>query len=156
MYGQIGAVPGSYAAVFADISKGSHGTCSSCTAKAGYDQLTGLGTPNASALLTALSAASSTAVIAPKLQAPVITATALTGVAGKALSGAFSVADPAGYAMSVSISGVPSGMKLSLSGQAVSVSWASPLTGKYTLSVTATNGAGLSTQASVPVTINAK
>ncbi len=159
LYGQIGAVPGSYAAAFADITKGSHGSCASCTARAGYDQLTGLGTPNVSALLTALSGASTTTaapVAAPKLQAPVITTTPLTGLAGKPLSGSFSVADPAGYAMSVSITGVPAGMKLSLSGTTVTISWASPATGKYTLNVTAQSSAGLASQATLPVTINAK
>ena len=167
LYNQIAAVPGSYAAVFADITSGSHGTCAACTARAGYDQLTGLGTPNASALWTALSGASVTAPVvtpaptpapapASKLQAPVITTTALTGVASKALAGSLSVSDPAGYALSISISGVPSGMRLSVSGQTLLINWASPVTGKYTLSVTAQNSAGQSSQATMPITINAK
>jgi len=40
---------------FHDVSTGTNGTCGSlCTAKAGYDYVTGLGTPKASALIPAL------------------------------------------------------------------------------------------------------
>jgi len=163
LYGQVAATPGGYAAAFADIKTGSHGTCSTCTAKAGYDQLTGLGTPNGSALLTALSGATVTAPVVtptptpvPKAQAPIISTSALTGVAGKALTGSFTVSDPAALAMAITISGVPSGMKLSISGSTLLISWASPVTGKYTLSVSALNAAGLTSTGSVPVTINAK
>eukprot|EP01133_Synstelium_polycarpum_P023273 gene23273-27911_t len=51
LYGQIAAVPGTYASNFADITQGSNGSCSVCTARVGYDPLGGLGTPNAKSLL---------------------------------------------------------------------------------------------------------
>ncbi len=35
-----------YAKGFLDVTSGTHGTCSTCSAKTGFDQLTGLGTPN--------------------------------------------------------------------------------------------------------------
>ena len=57
LYGQVGAVPGNYASGFADITLGSHGTCGTCSARVGYDQLTGLGTPNAINLINLLSGA---------------------------------------------------------------------------------------------------
>ena len=50
LYGQLGSVPGTYAATFADITKGSDGSCNTCTARVGYDPLSGLGTPNSGSL----------------------------------------------------------------------------------------------------------
>lgn len=54
LYGQIASVPGNYASAFADITKGANGTCATCSAKVGYDSVTGLGTPNFASLLSAL------------------------------------------------------------------------------------------------------
>jgi hypothetical protein len=54
LYQAIAAVPGTYAASFADVIVGTHGTCASCAAVAGFDTATGLGTPNVAGLLTAL------------------------------------------------------------------------------------------------------
>ena len=54
LYGQIASVPGNYASGFADITKGANGTCALCSAKSGYDTVTGLGTPNFASLLSAL------------------------------------------------------------------------------------------------------
>jgi hypothetical protein len=237
LYGQIGAVPGTYASAFADITKGANGTCATCAAKAGYDQPTGLGTPNATALLSALSGAGAGAVAtAPMVtpatvngkvgtplafavnvtssgpvslslsntpagmtissagvvnwaspvagsyavtvtatntvgglsgkgiytvviaapQPPTITAIALSGVAGKSLSGTITFADPGGYALMVTITGIPVGITLKLSGQTLLVNWPSPVAGKYTLNVTAKDSAGLTAQATVPITIAAK
>jgi subtilase family serine protease len=56
LYGNF--VPGSaaWAQNFNDVNVGSNGTCSGCKAIIGYDSPTGLGTPKALALLTALNA----------------------------------------------------------------------------------------------------
>jgi subtilase family serine protease len=236
LYGQIGAVPGTYASAFADITSGTNGACAICTATVGYDALTGLGTPNATSLLSALlgSTAVSTApviasatvsgkagvalaftvsataanpvsyalsgapsgmtiasngvlswanpvagsyavtvtakdsktalsgqgvvtvVIASASQTPVIKASALSGVAGKALTGSISVSDPGGYAMAVTITGLPSGVLLSVSGQTITFYWAKPIKGSYALNISVRDAIGLTAQASVPITIAAQ
>jgi len=237
LYAQISSVPGNYASAFADINSGRHGSCVLCTAKAGYDQLTGLGTPNASGLLNLLAgtgtvAAAPTAPVvasaslggapgtallytvavnaanpvsyslsgAPSGLAisaaglvswakpvagsysvtvkvtdsrtglsgqgvltlqitkpgPVITASAMTGVAGKALSGNFSITNASPGALSVSISGVPAGMAFSVSGLVFTARWPSPATGSYSLKVRVIDGAGYSATTTVPVVIKAK
>jgi subtilase family serine protease len=51
LYRDVAAVPGRYAAGFLDVTRGSDGACASCSAGPGYDAPTGLGTPNATALL---------------------------------------------------------------------------------------------------------
>jgi hypothetical protein len=56
LYGQVGAVPGRYAAAFNDVATGRNGTCLVCTAAHGYDLPTGLGTPNADDLLVQFAA----------------------------------------------------------------------------------------------------
>ena len=91
-----------------------------------------------------------------KVAAPVITASALTGVAGKPLSGSIRFTDASGTGLAVSISGVPMGMGFGVSGSTLLISWPRPVTGRYSLTVVARNGAGQSTQVSVPITINAK
>ena len=237
LYGQIGAVPGNYASAFADITQGRHGSCGLCTAKAGYDELTGLGTPNIGNLLALLTGATAPAAapVAPSVASaslngqpgvalnhtlavtapnavtytlsgapsgmaisssglvswaspvvgsysvtvqatdsktglsgrgvltigiakagPVITAGNLTGVAGKALSGSFSISDATSSSMSISISGVPAGMGFSVSGQSFTATWPKPVTGNYLLKVQVVDAAGLSAVASIPVNITAK
>ncbi len=237
LYGQIGAVPGNYAAGFADVTSGRHGTCTLCVAKAGYDELTGLGTPNVSSLLTQLSGLSAavTAPVAPSVTAatvtgqpgvaltfnvavsstnaviyaltgapsgmsistagviswtspvagtynvtvkatdtktglsgqavvtvnivkagPVISYSPMTGVAGKALTGSFSITDATASPTSIAITGVPAGMGFSISGLTVTAKWGSPVTGNYTLKVTVGDSAGMSSSVSIPVTITAK
>jgi hypothetical protein len=91
-----------------------------------------------------------------KVAAPVITASALTGVAGKPLSGSISFADASGTGLAVTISGVPMGMGFGVSGSTLRISWPKPVTGKYSLTVVARNGAGLSSKLSVPITITAR
>ena len=53
LYG-VGANTANYRSSFLDISAGSNGSCSTCGAIAGYDLVTGLGTPHATGLVTAL------------------------------------------------------------------------------------------------------
>ena len=234
LYGSFASVPGTYAATFADITTGRHGTCSTCTAKAGYDAMTGLGTPNASYLLsglangtvpmapptlsgatitgkvgTALSfnvnasagnalvyslagapagmtisstgqvgwatpvvgtyaftvtvrdsktGQAASAVFAAQIvkSGPTITAPSLTGVAGKAMTGTITISDPGATSLTMTVSGAPGGMKFSTSGLNLVTSWASPVTGSYSLKLTVVDNAGLSATAAVPITITAK
>ncbi len=148
LYGQIATVPGSYASAFADITRGTDGTCATCIAKAGYDPLSGLGTPNVAALLSALSGASATA---PVVTAPVVTGAAISGAVGTALSFTASVAAP--NAVTYALSGAPAGMAISATGV---VTWPTPLAGSYAVTVSAKDSAtGLSGQGLYSVTIAA-
>jgi subtilase family serine protease len=52
------ATPQLAAASFLDVASGADGSCAACVATAGYDTPTGLGTPNAAALLPVLAGAS--------------------------------------------------------------------------------------------------
>jgi subtilase family serine protease len=143
LYGQIGAVPGAYASAFADITQGSNGSCSTCAAKAGYDPLSGLGTPNASALLSTLAGAGNA------VQAPVVSSAAIGGKVGTALS--FTVSATAPNPVTYSLSGAPAGMAISTAGL---VSWAKPVAGVYAVTAIAKDSlTGLSGQGLYTVTI---
>ena len=120
LYGQIGAVPMNYASAFADITTGTNGTCATCVAKAGYDSLAGLGTPNVTSLLQILSGAA----VSPS--APVVTGAAIAGKVGTALS--FTAASNATNAVTWSLAGAPAGMTINVAGV---VTWATPLVGTY-------------------------
>ena len=87
---------------------------------------------------------------------PTITAAAMTGVAGKPMSGTIAIADPGATSLSISISGVPLGMSFSMSGLTLTANWAAPVTGSYTLQVSVVDQAGLTAKASIPVTITAR
>jgi len=234
LYGALASVPGTYAASFADITTGRNGSCSSCAAKAGYDAMTGLGTPYAAGLLAGLTGATAPAtaptltggVVSGKVGSaltfnvnasggsalvytlsgapagmtisgagqvswatpvlgsqaitvtardsktglsasavftvqivrpgPSITATALTGVAGKTMTGTITISDPGATSLSISVSGVPGGMKFSTSGLNLVANWASPVTGSYSLKVTVVDNLGLGTSATLPINITAK
>ncbi len=145
LYGQIAAVPGTYASAFADITKGSNGACATCTAKAGYDALSGLGTPNVASLVSALSGA--TLPVTP----PVVTPASISGTVGTALSFTASVTAP--NTVTFSLSGAPSGMTVNAAG---AVTWAAPVAGVYPVTVTAKDTkTGLSGQGLYTVTIAA-
>jgi len=139
LYTQIATVPGTYAGAFADITSGSNGTCASCSAKTGYDASTGLGTPNAGALLNTLSGLT-------VQTAPVVTAATINGKAGTALT--FTASVKATNAVTYSLSGAPSGMTIAGTGV---VSWAAPVAGTYSVTITAKdsvnglNGSGVYT-----------
>lgn len=126
LYGQVGAVPTNYASGFADIRSGSHGTCATCSARIGYDQLSGLGTPNGSTLVSLLSGAS-----AP-VAAPVVTPASISGTVGTALT--FTAAVTAPNPVTLSLSGAPSGMSIGATGV---VSWPTPVAGTYAVTVVA-------------------
>ncbi|MFZ6674594.1 putative Ig domain-containing protein [Undibacterium sp. Xuan67W] len=144
LYGQIATVPGTYANAFADITKGSDGTCTTCTAKTGYDQLTGLGTPNVTGLLSRLTGTVTAA-------APVVTPATITGQVGNALS--FTVSATSANSLSYSLTGAPSGMSIN---STAAVTWTTPVTGTYSVTVTATDTkSGLSGKGVYTVTIAA-
>ena len=125
LYGQISTVPGTYASAFSDITKGSDGTCALCTAKVGYDPLTGLGTPNVAGLLTSLSGTT-------VATAPVVTPATINITVGTALSFTASVTAP--NPVTYTLTGAPSGMAVSTTGI---VTWATPVIGTYQVTVTA-------------------
>ncbi|MYM80797.1 peptidase S53 [Duganella sp. FT50W] len=125
LYTNISTVAGTYASVFKDITSGRHGSCAACGGETGYDQATGLGTPNGGALLSALSGLTVQA-------APVVTAATISGKAGAALS--FTAPVTASNAVTYALTGAPSGM--SISGAGV-VTWATPVAGTYGVTITA-------------------
>jgi subtilase family serine protease len=146
LYGQIATVPGTYASTFADIKTGAHGGCATCTATAGYDQLTGLGTPQVGSLLNVLSGASAASM------PPVVTPATISGKVGTALS--FTVSVTAPNAVTYALSGAPAGMAISATG---AVTWAKPVAGTYTVTVTAKDSkTGLSGQGKYTVVIAAQ
>ena len=158
LYTGIATVASTYATDFLDVTLGGDGTCSSCYAKSGYDLPTGLGTPNVAALLNSLST-SQVPVAAPSpptvATGPTITASSLVGTAGKRLTGSISFADSTSNSFSITISGVPSGMSFTPASNsaALNVAWPSPVTGSYTLTVSAKDGNGLTGTLKVPVVI---
>lgn len=146
LYGQIATVPGTYAGAFADITSGSNGTCATCKAGAGYDRLTGLGTPNATSLLGTLSGSTVAAT------APVVTPASISGQVGKALS--FTAAATAPNPLSFSLSGAPAGMTINASTGVVG--WPTPVAGSYAVTVVAKDSkTALSGQAVYSVSIAA-
>lgn len=145
LYQQVASVPGNYASAFGDISKGANGTCASCAAKAGYDTPTGLGSPNATSLLSLASGA------AIASTAPVLTPATISGQVGTPLS--FTVSAQAANPLSFSLSGAPAGMSIAANG---TVSWPTPVAGSYAVTASAKDSkTGLSGQAVYTVTITA-
>jgi hypothetical protein len=136
IYGQIGAVPGTYASAFADIIEGTNGSCASCAAQTGFDTATGLGTPNATSLIAALATSAAPAV------APVVNSASVGGIAGTALS--FGTTVSAGNPVTFALAGAPAGLSINAAG---TISWPSPLVGAYAVTVTAVDSStGLSGQ----------
>ena len=125
IYQQIGAVPTQYSTAFKDVTSGSNGSCGTCAAKAGYDTPTGWGTPNGSAMITALSGATvssttgtATTPTPPAGSAPKLTTTSLTGTVRSAFSATIGYSAPGATSLSITISGVPSGMAFTASASA--------------------------------------
>lgn len=83
---------------------------------------------------------------------PVITlAPDARGAAGTALSVPVSASDPEGGAVTLTLSGAPAGMALSNG----AIRWASPITGRYTVTVTATDPDGGRAQATSTIQVTA-
>lgn len=136
LYAGIAGVPGNYAAAFADIQSGSNGTCTICTAKIGYDGLTGIGTPNVDKMVNLLSPGGS--------YVPIVSSGTISARAGVALQ--FKATVTSAAPVTWSLSAAPSGMNIDSSGN---VSWTSPVVGSYTVNVqardTATGAIGTGT-----------
>ncbi|MBN3781027.1 peptidase S53 [Burkholderia sp. Ac-20345] len=143
LYGRIATSSTLFASAFDDITVGNDGACPTCSAHAGYDQPSGLGTPNVTSLLSAISTTSE--------QAPVVSPVSVKGIAGSTLS--FSIAATAPEAVTWSLSNAPYGMTINSSGQ---VTWPQPVSGSYAVTATATaTMSGLSGSAMANVTISA-
>ncbi|WP_426086793.1 putative Ig domain-containing protein [Janthinobacterium sp. PSPC1-1] len=87
---------------------------------------------------------------------PTISAAAMTGVAGKAMSGSIVLTAPGATSLRISIDGAPLGMQFSMSGLTITAYWPQPVAGSYTLKVVALDNNGLTAQLNVPVTVTAK
>jgi hypothetical protein len=85
---------------------------------------------------------------------PQIAFTAITGTHGKAVSGIITVSDSKATSLSMTISGVPQGMSFKSSGLTTTLTWPSPVTGKYVLTIKVEDSAQLTSTATLPITIN--
>lgn len=142
LYG-LGLQAASYTSAFLDVTKGSDGSCTTCYAGVGYDLPSGLGSPNAQSLLTALSAQ-------PAAVAPVVTSATVSGKAGTTLSFAITASDA--QPLTYSLIGAPSGM--SVNATTGIVTWNTPNVGSYSITAQATDAHdGLSGQGKLTVTI---
>jgi hypothetical protein len=141
LYTTIASVPGRYASGFNDVSAGANGACALCASGTGFDQATGLGTPNATALWGLMVGSA-----APPLPA------ALPDVAvGTAFQVQWATTDTTdGSTLSYAASGVPAGMTVSSTGK---VSGSIATAGSYSFSVTVQSSSG--GQASGTVSIKA-
>jgi subtilase family serine protease len=125
-----------YVSAFYDITRGSDGSCRGCFAEIGYDQPSGIGTPNVTNLFSELVAAPApVAPIVPTIkpaQAPVVSSATVTGWGGTALTYAVSVTDS--NPVTFTLNGAPTAMTLSTAGI---LSWPAPVTGTSSVTVTA-------------------
>jgi subtilase family serine protease len=103
---------------------------------------------------TGLSGKATTTLTVPPA-GPVVAATSLTGVAGEAFKGSVTITDASSTSVSVTVSGVPSGMNISSSTGVLTFAWAAPVTGSYTLHLTVTDSKNLTGSGSIPLVITA-
>jgi hypothetical protein len=87
---------------------------------------------------------------------PQISFAPMSAVAGKALLGSISVADPGAVSVSATVSGVPTGKKLFVRGMSLSASWAKPVVGSYPIRVTVVDESGHTATATVPLVVTAQ
>lgn len=132
LYGAIATAPGSYAAVFADVTSGSTGTCATCRAKTGYDELTGLGTPNAVALWSALGGGGPRA--AALGNGPVVRDAVADANAGIGFRYAVAAVQP--HPLRWTLVSAPAGVTLDGSGH---LAWARPVAGRQDIVVRGTD-----------------
>ncbi|WP_189356211.1 S53 family peptidase [Undibacterium squillarum] len=133
-----------YAKGFLDVTSGTHGTCGTCSAKTGFDQLTGLGTPNVTNLVTLLNDGGTVA-------APIVNGAAISGTTGTPLT--FTASVSAVNPVTYSLTGAPAGMTITTAGV---VSWSTPVAGTYSVTVKATDTkTGLTGQGVYTVTVKA-
>ncbi len=150
LYGSVGASASLYSAAFLDIKTGSDGTCPTCSATTGYDLPTGLGTPNATSVVSALVSGTASQPVSPGPTAPVVTSASVSGVTGTPLS--FTVKVVNTNPVSFSLMNAPAGMVISSSGN---VSWPAPVAGQYSITVKATDTqSGLTGSGTLTLTIS--
>jgi len=142
LYTSIAAVPGTYAATMGDVIDGTNGTCATCRAGTGFDEATGLGTPNATQLVALLSGTS--VPLATTSAAPTVPGGSFTGKVGTALSQSLNVTAPSGTTISYALTGAPSGLTVDATG---TLKWATPVAGSYSFSAKASTAAGASASA---------
>jgi hypothetical protein len=138
LYQAIAASPAPHAASFTDIVDGRDGACASCAAAAGYDTVTGWGTPNAGVLLAALASDAADGV------APVVPGGAFSARTDGAFTASLNVVAPAGVTTSYALAGAPAGLAVDTSGR---LHWPSPVAGSYAFTASATTSLGLSASA---------
>ncbi|GAA2052509.1 hypothetical protein GCM10009839_69950 [Catenulispora yoronensis] len=115
-----------------DVTSGNNGSCSPsyfCTAAAGYDGPTGLGTPNGLTAFTSGGTSSETVTVTNP--------GSLSGVVGTAVSKQISATDSAGKALTYSATGLPAGLSISSSGL---ISGTPTTAGTSSVTVTASSG----------------
>jgi hypothetical protein len=142
---ELGLHAASYAGAFLDVTTGSDGTCATCYAGVGYDLPSGLGSPNVTALLAALSGRTATG-------APVVTSATVSGNVESALS--FSITATGAHPLTYSLSGAPAGMSVNASTGVVT--WSAPVLDTYSVIANVLDAAaGLSGQGTLTVSISA-
>ena len=144
LYKAIAGSSATRAAAFTDVVDGSDGRCATCAAAAGYDTVTGWGTPNAGALLDVLASDTSSAV------APTVPGASFSTQTGTAFSAPLFITAPAGVTTTYAISGAPKGLTVDPVGY---VNWSSPVAGTYAFTVTATTSTGQSASARYTLTV---
>jgi len=152
LYKTIGAVAGTYASSFSDIVVGTNGTCTVCAATAGFDTATGLGTPNAAGLLTALSGVTVQAAAVVANHAPTLAAATINARANYSFSTQLQGTDMDGGALTYSMTGAPAGLTLGTSG--LLAWWTKPIAGTYNLTVTVKDSHGATGSGSIKVVIS--
>ncbi|MGN6606927.1 MAG: putative Ig domain-containing protein [Jatrophihabitans sp.] len=144
------SLPWAHAANLNDVTSGNNGTCSPsllCTAAAGWDGPTGLGTPNSTAAFGGTGSGGGTSntvtVTSPGTK---------TGTVGTATSLQLSASDSGGLAVTWTASGLPTGLTLA-SGTGL-VSGTPTTAGTFTVTATASDSTGASGSATFTWTIN--
>ena len=125
-----------HAASFTDIVDGRDGACASCAAAAGYDTVTGWGTPNAGVLLDVLASD-----VADPAVAPVVPGGAYSARTDAAFVASLNIVAPRGVTTVYTLAGAPPGLTVDASGQ---LAWAAPAAGSYAFTATASTSAGRS------------
>lgn len=148
LYQGVAGNAGTYSTDILDVTLGNDGNCGLCAARPGYDEVTGLGTPNIDAVLFTLS--SYTPPSSPS-SSPVMVSTVIDGQVGTSVSYQLVSTGAGSDQVSYSATGLPSGALLSASGL---VSWPVPAAGVYTLQVMVTDVVtGKSSTGAVTMTI---
>ncbi len=152
LFKTIAAVPGTYASSFADIVVGNNGTCTVCATRTGFDTATGLGTPNVSGLLTALTGVATHANATTANRAPTLAGATLNAPANYSFSTQLHGSDADGDALTYTMTGAPAGLTLGSTG--LLAWWTRPVHGTYNLTVTVKDSHGATGNAAVKLVIS--